>query len=48
MPAQAYAGAPGWSKDDSNYIQEELTKYVKDSRLHAKDDSLPDPYKPKK
>ncbi|MFE7773186.1 hypothetical protein ACFU5O_04655 [Streptomyces sp. NPDC057445] len=47
-PAQAYAQAPGWSKDDSNYIQEDLTKYVKDSRLHAKDDSLPDPYEPKK
>ncbi|MEE1752264.1 hypothetical protein [Streptomyces sp. SP18CS02] len=48
MPAQAYAEAPGWSRTDSNYINEELTKYVKDSRLHAKDDSLPDPYKPKK
>ncbi|MFE0700443.1 hypothetical protein [Streptomyces sp. NPDC058872] len=44
IPGQAYARAPGWSKDDRNYLEEELTKYVKDSRGHVRDDSLPDPY----
>ncbi|WP_406731864.1 DUF6571 family protein [Streptomyces sp. NBC_01794] len=48
MPGQAYARAPGWSKEDANYLEEELTKYVKDSRGHVRDDSLPDPYKPSK
>ncbi|MFF5789957.1 hypothetical protein ACFY8P_33910 [Streptomyces sp. NPDC012693] len=48
MPGQAYARAPGWSGDDSNYLEEELTKYVKDSRGHVRDDSLPDPYDEKK
>ncbi|MET9801332.1 DUF6571 family protein [Streptomyces sp. NPDC006368] len=48
LPAQAYARAPGWSQADANYLEEELTKYVKDSRQHVRDDSLPDPYKPKK
>ena len=44
MPGQAYARAPGWSEKDANYLEEELTKYVKDSRGHVRDDSLPDPY----
>lgn len=48
MPGQAYARAPGWSEADSNYLEEELTKYVKDSRGHVRDDSLPDPYDEKK
>ncbi len=46
MPGQAYARAPGWSEGDANYLEEELTKYVKDSRGHVRDDSLPDPYGP--
>ncbi|QIP86262.1 hypothetical protein GLX30_22020 [Streptomyces sp. Tu 2975] len=44
MPGQAYARAPGWNESDSNYLEEELTKYVKDSRQHVRDNSLPDPY----
>ncbi|MFJ7065355.1 hypothetical protein [Streptomyces sp. NPDC101115] len=44
MPGQAYAREPGWSREDGNYLEEELTKYVKDSRGHVRDDSLPDPY----
>ncbi|MFH9722413.1 hypothetical protein ACH4M4_05555 [Streptomyces sp. NPDC017254] len=48
MPGQAYARDPGWSHSDSNYLEEELTKYVKDSRGHVRDDSLPDPYNEKK
>ncbi|MEU2078975.1 DUF6571 family protein [Streptomyces sp. NPDC013489] len=48
MPGQAYARAPGWSEHDSNVLEEELTKYVKDSRGHVRDDSLPDPYNEKK
>ncbi|MFJ9829395.1 hypothetical protein ACIRSU_34205 [Streptomyces sp. NPDC101160] len=48
MPGQAYARADGWSTADANYLEEELTKYVKDSRGHVRDDSLPDPYDEKK
>ncbi|MER6789490.1 DUF6571 family protein [Streptomyces sp. NPDC000658] len=45
LPAQAYAQAPGWSETNSNFIQEDLTNYVKNARLQARDDNLPDPYK---
>ncbi|MGW6567478.1 DUF6571 family protein [Streptomyces sp. NPDC054975] len=48
MPGQAYARTPGWSREDANFLEEELTKYVKDSRGHVRDDSLPDPYDSKK
>ncbi|MFC9084294.1 hypothetical protein ACFTY7_46955, partial [Streptomyces sp. NPDC057062] len=43
-PAQAYANAPGWSEENQNYILEELTESVKNSRLHSTEDPLPDPY----
>ncbi|MGW4704725.1 hypothetical protein [Streptomyces sp. NPDC004285] len=43
-PGIAYANAPGWSEKDRNYLDEELVKYVRDSRMHARDNSLPDPY----
>ncbi|WP_435057148.1 hypothetical protein [Streptomyces sp. bgisy060] len=40
-PGIAYANAPGWSERDRNYLDEELVKYVRDSCLHARDNSLP-------
>ncbi|WP_369144506.1 DUF6571 family protein [Streptomyces sp. R44] len=46
-PGIAYANAPGWSEKDRNYLDEELVKYVRDSRMHARDNSLPDPYEKK-
>lgn len=45
QPAAAYAQAPGWSEKNSNFIQEDLTNYVKNARLQAREDNLPDPYK---
>jgi hypothetical protein len=45
QPATAYAQAPGWSEKNSNFIQEDLTNYVKNARLQAREDNLPDPYK---
>lgn len=47
-PGIAYANAPGWSERDRNYLDEELVKYVRDSRMHSRDNSLPDPYEQKK
>lgn len=44
-PAKAYAQAPGWSETNSNFIDEDLTNYVKNARLQAREDNLPDPYK---
>ncbi|MFE9136868.1 hypothetical protein [Streptomyces sp. NPDC007355] len=46
-PGIAYANAPGWSEKDRNYLDEELVKYVRDSRMHSRDNSLPDPYEKK-
>ncbi|MFD3663262.1 hypothetical protein ACFWVF_22165 [Streptomyces sp. NPDC058659] len=46
-PGIAYANAPGWSERDRNYLDEELVKYVRDSRMHSRDNSLPDPYEKK-
>ncbi|MFF7263204.1 hypothetical protein ACFZCL_23400 [Streptomyces sp. NPDC008159] len=43
-PKEAYVQAPGWSQENRNFLEEELTKYIKDSRSHARDDILPDPY----
>ncbi|MDV9191631.1 DUF6571 family protein [Streptomyces sp. SR27] len=43
-PGIAYANADGWSEKDRNYLDEELVNYVRTSRLHARDNSLPDPY----
>jgi hypothetical protein len=48
LPAQSYVEAPGWSQSEESKLREELTKYVKDSRGHVRDDSLPDPYNEKK
>ncbi|MCM3264575.1 hypothetical protein M3765_11120 [Streptomyces thermoviolaceus] len=45
LPARAYAMAPGWSEENSNFIEEDLTNYVKNARLHSREDNLPDPYK---
>ncbi|MFE0653609.1 hypothetical protein ACFVZH_34115 [Streptomyces sp. NPDC059534] len=46
-PGIAYANAPGWSERDRNYLDETLVDYVRDARLHARDNSLPDPYEKK-
>ncbi|MGW4723536.1 hypothetical protein [Streptomyces sp. NPDC004291] len=46
-PGIAYANAPGWSEKDRNYLDETLVDYVRDARLHARDNSLPDPYEKK-
>ncbi|MFD8977440.1 hypothetical protein [Streptomyces sp. NPDC059593] len=46
-PGIAYATAPGWSDDESNKLDEKLVKYIRDSRLHAQDNNLPDPYEKK-
>ncbi|WP_329015772.1 hypothetical protein [Streptomyces sp. NBC_01601] len=47
MPVDAYCDAPGWSEENRNFIQEDLTGLLKDSRLHFGDSDLPDPYKKK-
>ncbi|WP_282701038.1 hypothetical protein [Streptomyces sp. CC219B] len=44
IPAESYAYAPGWSDSNRNYVLEELTASVKNSRIHATEDPLPDPY----
>jgi hypothetical protein len=44
LPGIAYAQAPGWSHDDRNYLDEELVNYVRNGRMQARDNSLPDPY----
>ncbi|MFE6067609.1 hypothetical protein [Streptomyces sp. NPDC056525] len=46
-PGIAYANAPGWSERDRNYLDEMLVDEVRDARLHARDNSLPDPYEKK-
>ncbi|MFJ5139954.1 hypothetical protein [Streptomyces sp. NPDC088707] len=46
-PGIAYANAPGWSERDRNYLDEMLVDQVRDARLHARDNALPDPYEKK-
>ncbi|APE21889.1 MULTISPECIES: DUF6571 family protein [Streptomyces] len=46
-PGIAYANAPGWNEKDRNYLDEILVDYVRDARLHARDNDLPDPYEKK-
>ncbi|MET9538583.1 DUF6571 family protein [Streptomyces sp. NPDC006553] len=43
-PGIAYAEAPGWSERQYQYLDEHLVDYVRTSRLHARDNVLPDPY----
>ncbi|MFI0928293.1 hypothetical protein ACH4TP_30885 [Streptomyces sp. NPDC021012] len=46
-PGIAYATDPAWSVEERRYLREELVKYTLDSRLHSRDDNLPDPYEKK-
>ncbi|MFF0429624.1 hypothetical protein ACFYUJ_35270 [Streptomyces sp. NPDC004520] len=46
-PGIAYATDPAWSAEERRYLREELVKYTLDSRLHSRDDNLPDPYEKK-
>ncbi|HET6360233.1 hypothetical protein [Streptomyces sp.] len=43
-PGKAYANAPGWSDEDSNYLDEQLVENVRNARNNAKGNSPPDPY----
>ncbi|MCP3822477.1 hypothetical protein NLX86_31645 [Streptomyces sp. A3M-1-3] len=47
LPGKAYANAPGWSEKDANYLDEQLVENVRNARMHARDNSLPDPYEKK-
>ncbi|MFH8841005.1 hypothetical protein [Streptomyces sp. NPDC017868] len=42
-PGIAYAEAPGWTDRRYQYLDENLVGYVRTSRLHARDNVLPDP-----
>ncbi|MDH2393042.1 hypothetical protein QCN29_30560 [Streptomyces sp. HNM0663] len=44
LPGTAFAHAPGWSKEDSNYLDEALVQNVRNARNNARDNSLPEPY----
>ncbi|WP_330235288.1 hypothetical protein [Streptomyces sp. NBC_00566] len=45
LPVNAYATAPGWSEENSNFVREDLTGVLKISRVQFTDTDLPDPYK---
>ncbi|UUN27153.1 hypothetical protein [Streptomyces sp. FIT100] len=47
LPGIAYANAPGWSEKDSNYLDEQLVENVRNARMNARDNALPDPYEKK-